>query len=629
MNAMNSTRYRYLRAALTGLVAFAAACSDPDSPSPPTPTDAGQPDAQQSETDAQQVEPDAASPVASVQIEPAAPVVAIGDRLTLTATPLDNAGNRVEQGAGIARWESSNPAVAPVSSAGEVLGATAGTTTITATFRDVSTSVELVVTDVSVASVDVLPARVVFTIGDTFTFIAAPFDDGGQRIDAGLDVGWRVVDESIATVDASGTVTAIAAGTTQLVGTIAGVEGNAELVVEDAVLEGITIDQAPLVLAPTRGATLTASLTWQDAAPPNLPTVAWSSSAPAVATVSSNGEVAAIAPGQATIEARAGGFSDTVVVEVVGDFNEVAAGAEHACARIRGVVFCWGSDADGQLGHDENGFASVGDIEFDQVATGRAHTCGRTATGQVWCWGANDHGQLGVGDTTSRDTPTQVSGTFTAPLRAERDVTCAGSQCWGALPGGDALRPTAQVGELSVGANHSCVLSGTTTTCSGANDQGQLGINSSAPTGSGTPAGGYSFTALSLGDAFSCGVVFGGGLACWGDGDFGQLGDGNFTDAAVPLLVPLQSVVGTLVTGSQHACVRLPTGSLRCWGRNARGQVGNGSAIDSGVPSDVGGSQTWSLVSAEAEQTCGLDDTGGIWCWGNGVLSPTQVVPTW
>ena len=44
------------------------------------------------------------------------------------------------------------------------------------------------------------------------------------------------------------------------------------------------------------------------------------------------------------------------------------------------------------------------------LAAGDYHTCAMLSGGGVYCWGANSYGQLGTGDTTSRYSPTAVSG---------------------------------------------------------------------------------------------------------------------------------------------------------------------------------------------------------------------------
>lgn len=51
-----------------------------------------------------------------------------------------------------------------------------------------------------------------------------------------------------------------------------------------------------------------------------------------------------------------------------------------------------------------------------RVATGAYHTCATQADQSAWCWGYNDKGQLGLGDTTNRNTATQLPGLSAAAV---------------------------------------------------------------------------------------------------------------------------------------------------------------------------------------------------------------------
>lgn len=568
--------------------------------------------------------------VTEVVVAPDSPVISVGDNLQFVATPFDADGNVIEIGAGDPIWESSDPTVAPISSGGRVVAATVGTTEISATFQDVTATVELTVATTVVDAVEVLPPEVIFTIGDSFDFLAVPRDPDGERIDSGLEATWRIEDTSVATVEGA-TVTAVGAGETELVATIQGVEGRANIIVEDAVLTELSIDQPDQTLIPGERYTFSASFTWQDAEPANLPTVSWASSDPSV-TVESTGEVTAVSPGSATITASVGDVSDTVVVTVPREFEQMAAGESHTCARLLGAVYCWGSNDEGQLGHSESGFARVTGIPLAQdLAAGRAHTCIRSTSGEVMCWGANNAGQLGLGNTTPGLGKTPVSMARAGNLIADRDLTCAGGVCWGDLVTSTALTPQLLFEDLYPGAGHVCsVDSSGSTDCEGANDQGQLGINSTSATGSGSPVGGYDFNSLALGDDFSCGDVQGGGMACWGDGDRGQIGDGDFMDVQVPILTPLLAVPAQIATGDTHVCVLTPSGQVWCWGGNGDGQVGNGTMVDTGSPVEVSGNQTFISIDAAGNRSCGLTADGDVWCWGaNEGSSPTRFVPTW
>ena len=88
---------------------------------------------------------------------------------------------------------------------------------------------------------------------------------------------------------------------------------------------------------------------------------------------------------------------------VLEHINEIAAGAEHSCARNEdGQVWCWGSNIDGRLGggntNTSNSLVAVIDLPaVSEIAVGSNHSCARNEDGQVWCWGRNAEGQLGDG----------------------------------------------------------------------------------------------------------------------------------------------------------------------------------------------------------------------------------------
>jgi len=84
---------------------------------------------------------------------------------------------------------------------------------------------------------------------------------------------------------------------------------------------------------------------------------------------------------------------------------------------------------------------------------------------------------------------------------------------------------------------------------------------------------------LSAGSAFSCGSISGGQAACWGKGDFGQLGDGTQTNASGPTPIALAGPVSALTAGGQHACA-VRNGQMWCWGSNDYYQTRSGNSTD-------------------------------------------------
>ena len=53
-------------------------------------------------------------------------------------------------------------------------------------------------------------------------------------------------------------------------------------------------------------------------------------------------------------------------------------------------------------------------------------------------------------------------------------------------------------------------------------------------------AGGLTFAYLKAGELFTCGITSQGTAYCWGDNEYGQLGDGTFTPSSVPVKVSFQ-----------------------------------------------------------------------------------------
>jgi hypothetical protein len=96
----------------------------------------------------------------------------------------------------------------------------------------------------------------------------------------------------------------------------------------------------------------------------------------------------------------------------------VAAGQEASCAvKADGTMWCWGDNPKGQLGDGtttgrSTPVAVVGGTAIApgtaSTATGDQHSCAVRADESVWCWGLNADGQLGDGTTTDASSPEQV-----------------------------------------------------------------------------------------------------------------------------------------------------------------------------------------------------------------------------
>ena len=121
-----------------------------------------------------------------------------------------------------------------------------------------------------------------------------------------------------------------------------------------------------------------------------------------------------------------------------------------------------------------------------------------------------------------------------------------------------------------------------TAQCWGANYYGQLGSNSTVDRA--TPADVRDFwgsvqgvVALSSGNDHSCVVFAGGGMSCWGDNYYDQLGDGTQTQRNVATPIASLSLVSRAAAGWYDSCARRANGTAWCWGANYYGEVGDGT----------------------------------------------------
>jgi len=125
-------------------------------------------------------------PATRMEVRPRAATIAVGQSLALGALAYSKANDRTRDSV---RWESSLPRVATVDRSGILTGVASGRTTLTASVRGASASLDVRVVPASIGKLTVSPARQSVRQGDVIAFRVEGRDASGKPI-ANLTPTW-------------------------------------------------------------------------------------------------------------------------------------------------------------------------------------------------------------------------------------------------------------------------------------------------------------------------------------------------------------------------------------------------------------------------------------------------------
>ncbi|MBB4637742.1 Ig-like domain-containing protein [Longimicrobium terrae] len=258
------------------------------------------------------------APVSTVTVDPQQVTLEIGMHRLIGARTL--AADGAELTGRAVTWSSSNPAVAEVSAAGQVTARATGIAMIRAAAegRFAETRVEV---PAPVSRVQVLPGTLALRVGENGVLQASAFGPGGAPV-TGLPVQWTSLNPATATVAADGRVTALDAGEARIRATVLGVSAEALVQVSPPpppLVHHVSVTPTMVQLKVGESWSFTAQPLSAANQPVEAPAAAWSSSNPAVATVTADGRVQARAVGTAMIRATIAGVTGEGSVTVAAE----------------------------------------------------------------------------------------------------------------------------------------------------------------------------------------------------------------------------------------------------------------------------------------------------------------------
>eukprot|EP00945_MAST-04E_sp_MAST-4E-sp1_P007226 g7226.t1 len=287
----------------------------------------------------------------------------------------------------------------------------------------------------------------------------------------------------------------------------------------------------------------------------------------------------------------------------------IAAGAQHTLAcTLKGGVWSWGENRDGQLGINSN-VSMLYPVRVEhhiagkrviKVAAGAQHSMCLTVRGDVYSWGQGKQGQLGIGKNVSESRPMLIQ----------------------ILQGKSVI-------DIAAGENHSgAVLRDGSMFTWGSGDMGKLGHGRVTrpqilPRTVRGALKKENVVSLSLGMSHSAAVTNNGQVFIWGGGWFGRLGLGNSDNVYTPMkLEALDYMFIVQVScGGYHTMAVTTEGEVYTWGRGDE-RLGLGETLDVFEPTLIVSlrQKQAAIVSvcAGEEHSLAIAQNGTVYSWGKG-----------
>jgi len=260
----------------------------------------------------------------SLEITPANPKLLPGQQQQFTAIGTYGDGSHQDLTSSVT-WMSSLLSVVNSSNSGVATAIAAGNTTLWAIAGSIKASVSLNVSSVTLVSLAVTPGNPSIVTGQRQQFTATGTYSDGSRQNLTSTATWTSSATAVASISSGGAgitlgtpgvAIAVAAGSTVIQASSGSIIASTSLTVTPPTLVSITVTPANPSIAAGKQQQFTATGNYTDGSHQNLTSTAtWSSSAPAVATVSA-GLATSLTAGTTTVKAASGSISGSTILTV-------------------------------------------------------------------------------------------------------------------------------------------------------------------------------------------------------------------------------------------------------------------------------------------------------------------------
>lgn len=304
-------------------------------------------------------------------------------------------------------------------------------------------------------------------------------------------------------------------------------------------------------------------------------------------------------------------------------WTQVVAGYSFSAGlRSDNTIYSWGVNPTGQFGNNSTSSVAA-PLASAAVMTGVSS--GQTITnlgavtssssngtmtaidsaGSAYGWGYNNSGQVGVGTTTT-------------PIKIPTKLTALAGKT---------------IKQITTGLSHAVALdsTGKVYTWGDNTAAGQLGngtmVSSITPVAvTGGALAGKTITAVAAGFFHTLALDSTGKVYAWGDGTYGQLGNGSSTQQSLPVAVTTSGVLSgktivAIAAGGRISMALDSNGQLYAWGQNGSGEVGDGTTASRNAPvavqtTGVLSGKTITRMSSAYGKSMALDSNGQVYAWG-------------